>query len=136
MAFTWESGKTTNSTGKADFISKMVPITRGPSVRAMRLARDAIFTTTDAFTREELRIIKHMAMEAIVIPIKGIAMKEIGSKTYLQEMANKNFPMDHTTKDHSRMELKTAKEDTFQIQVYIKEISKMENLMGRGALLT
>lgn len=74
-------------------------------------------------------------MEAIVIPIKGIAMKEIGLMIYLQEMENRNFQMDHTIKGILKTVLKMGKEDIFQIQAFIKEILKMGNLMERVALL-
>ena len=89
---------------KESFILKMVLIIRELSRKAQLPVKAGIFITMAAFMKEEFIIIKHLAMERIMIRFKGIAIKAIGKMMYHQVMANKNSQMGHIMKAIFKME--------------------------------
>lgn len=121
-------------TAKASSTSKTALIIKALSNKAQLQVRVVTYITMAVCIKEESVTIKRMAMAAIMIRIKGIAMKDNGLTMCLQVMGSRNFLMAHTMKVNSKMGSKMAKADIFRTQAYTKEISKMENSMVKGHL--
>jgi hypothetical protein len=101
-------------------ILKMAPIIKVLLYQVLLKVKVDISIIMDVFIKVRSKIIKHQGKVAILINIKDIIIKEIGSKMFHQDMVNKNLQMVPIIKDNLKTVLKMVQEDIFLILESIK----------------
>ena len=120
---------------KESFILKMGHTIKELLIMEVHRDKVDIFIIMDVFMKVRLKIMRLQGLVHITMLFRVIIMKETGFSIFHQVSVNKSFLMVHTMKVILKMELKMAKEGTFQTPVFTKEILRMENLMAKEALL-